>query len=378
MQKVYVVGEDGRTTAMDPVHCANEDKELQAILERNLELLPGDQIEPDDPRRWMCIKREMPVQDPTSGGDRWSVDFFLVDQSGIPTFVECKRFRDTRSRREVVGQMLEYAANGNHYWSRDMIRSFAEATAAKRGLSLEDALRALEVDDYSDVETFLELVEGNLREGIVRLVFFLEEAPRELKSIVEFLNRQMERTDVLVVEAKQFTDGNTRVIAPTLFGYTEEARLAKQKVVLSTGRRRWNKVAFFADAERKLSQEQQEAVGAVYHYATTDGYDVRWGNGGQRGSFNLVLPAVSNKSVLSVFSDGAISLNLGWLTTSADTVAYRDMLARTVQQKCGLQADVERYPNFTIEEWAPKRTELIAALEAARSAAPNPAKASTP
>jgi len=36
------------------------------------------------------------------------------------------------------------------------------------------------------------------------LIFFMEEAPNELKSIVEFLNSQMERTEVLVVEAKQY------------------------------------------------------------------------------------------------------------------------------------------------------------------------------
>ena len=87
---------------MRKVRCADEDRELQQILEKNLDLLPGDQINPEDPRRWLLVKREMPVQDPGSGQDRWSIDFVLLDQSATPTFVECKRFGDTRSRREVV------------------------------------------------------------------------------------------------------------------------------------------------------------------------------------------------------------------------------------------------------------------------------------
>jgi len=46
---------------------------------------------------------------------RWDLadgvlDHLLLDQDGIPTFVECKRASDTRIRREVVAQMLDYAA----------------------------------------------------------------------------------------------------------------------------------------------------------------------------------------------------------------------------------------------------------------------------
>src|SRR5690242_3287529 len=119
MPKVYVVHEDGNTEAMDRVRCRDEIKELQLILEKNPDLLPGDQIDPEDPRRWLLIKREMPVPDPNTGLDRWSIDFLFVDQDAIPTFVECKRFADTRSRREVVGQMIDYAANGHYYWTKE-------------------------------------------------------------------------------------------------------------------------------------------------------------------------------------------------------------------------------------------------------------------
>lgn len=146
VSRVYVIQEDGHTMPMTQVHCKDEDKELQRLLEHNPDLLPGDQIRPDDPRRWLLIKREMPVQDPNTGFDKWSVDFFFVDQSAVPTFVECKRFFDTRSRREVVGQMLDYAANGHYYWTRDTIRTYAEDTAKRRGLDLATVLQQLQPD----------------------------------------------------------------------------------------------------------------------------------------------------------------------------------------------------------------------------------------
>jgi len=56
------------------------------------------------------------------GGDCWFVDHLLIDQDGIPTLVEVKRSTDTRIRREVVGQMLDYAANAVVYWPVETIK----------------------------------------------------------------------------------------------------------------------------------------------------------------------------------------------------------------------------------------------------------------
>ena len=92
MPQAYLVRDDGSTESMTRVRCENEDRELQRLLQRNFDLLPGEQIDPDDPRRWLLVKREMPVPDPGTGGNRWSVDFLLMDQDAIPTFVDCKRY----------------------------------------------------------------------------------------------------------------------------------------------------------------------------------------------------------------------------------------------------------------------------------------------
>ncbi len=113
MAKVYVINNDGNTEAIPRIHCKNENLELQQILKNNPNLIPGDQINPTNPRHWLVIKHEMPVPDPSTGNNRWSIDLFFVDQDAMPTFIECKRYNDTRAKREVIGQMLEYAANGH-------------------------------------------------------------------------------------------------------------------------------------------------------------------------------------------------------------------------------------------------------------------------
>jgi hypothetical protein len=70
MEQVYTVNEkDGSTALMTPFLCTDEDKELQRLIYNNFDLLPGDQIAPDDPCRWMLVKREMPVPDPYTGAN---------------------------------------------------------------------------------------------------------------------------------------------------------------------------------------------------------------------------------------------------------------------------------------------------------------------
>src|SRR4051794_2828967 len=165
---------------------------LQALLARHHDLLPGDQIDPENPRRWLLVTREMGVPGDEDGGDRWSLDHLFLDQDAVPTFVECKRSSDTRGRREVVAQMLDYAANGVEYWGADRLRQAAAETARKQGQSLDQLLlKLLDTDDEAAIERYWQQVEANLRAGRVRLVFVADETPRELRRLVEFLNEKM-------------------------------------------------------------------------------------------------------------------------------------------------------------------------------------------
>ncbi len=93
----------------------------------------------------------------------------FIDQDAIPTFVEVKRSSDTRIRREVVGQMLDYAANAIKYWSIDTIRDLYE----QQNKSICDEL---DIDEKSE-NLFWNNVESNLKEGKIRLLFVADEIP---------------------------------------------------------------------------------------------------------------------------------------------------------------------------------------------------------
>lgn len=232
--KVFVITQGDTISVM---HESPYDSEhvLQQLLANYPDLLAGDQLSPEEPRRWLLIGREVGVPGEEGAADRWSLDHLFVDQDGIPTLVECKRASDTRSRRQVVAQMLDYAANATEYWPLEKLRQSAAETAIQWGADLDTRLQSfLETDEPDAIESFWQNVEQNLQAGRIRLLFVSDIIPRELRRIVEFLNGQMDRTEVLAIEVKQYVGeveehgDQLRVMASRVLGMTEAARDKKK------------------------------------------------------------------------------------------------------------------------------------------------------
>ena len=199
---------------------------LQALLAKYPDLLAGDQLA-GSPRRWLLVKREIGVPDREAGGDRWSLDHLFIDQEAVPTLVEVKRSDDTRIRRAVVGQMLDYAANGVVYWPAERLRADFEAACAKDGKDADEVFRDSLGDDL-EPERFWDEVGQNLLAGRIRLVFVSDLIPSELRRVIEFLNERMSPTDVVGVEVKQYVrQGNLTTLVPRVVGQTEQARAQK-------------------------------------------------------------------------------------------------------------------------------------------------------
>jgi hypothetical protein len=202
---------------------------LQMLLEDHPDLMAGDQIDPAAPRRWLLIKREAGIPDRHEGSDQWSLDHLFLDQDAVPTFVEVKRATDTRSRREVVAQMLDYAANATEHWPVDKMRAMLAERCERAGLISADEIERL-VGMEHDEEEFWSRAHANLREGRIRMLFVADRIPPSLQRIVEFLNRQMSPAEVLAVEVKQFTsniDATLKTLVPRVIGQTEQARQSK-------------------------------------------------------------------------------------------------------------------------------------------------------
>lgn len=160
------------------------------------------------------------------GAGWWSLDHLFVDQDGIPTFVEVKRSSNTEIRRHVVGQMLDYAANGTRYWPILMIRSSFEAQCEHAGADPAAVLSA-HLGEGADPEAFWASVAEHLQAGKVRMVFVADVIPPELQRIIEFLNEHMAAIDVLGVEVRQYVGPGRRTLVPRIIGLTGAAQQAK-------------------------------------------------------------------------------------------------------------------------------------------------------
>jgi hypothetical protein len=199
---------------------------LQALLAKYPNLLAGDQLA-GTPRRWLLVKREVGIPDREAHGRRWSLDHLFIDQEAVPTLVEVKRSDDTRIRREVVGQMLDYAANGVVYWPAERLRADFETRCAKEGNDADEVFRA-SLGDELEPDEFWDEVGQNLLSGRIRLVFVSDLIPAELRRVIEFLNERMSPTEVVGVEIKQYVgQGNLKTLVPRVVGQTEQARAQK-------------------------------------------------------------------------------------------------------------------------------------------------------
>ncbi len=148
----------------------NAEADLQRLLAEHPALLAGEQMNSGTPRRWLLLGREsaMTCEDAAP----WYVDHLFVDQEGVPTLVEVKRSSDARIRREVVGQMLDYAAAATERWSMEELR------ARFRQLPDADARLAEFLGPDGDEELFWKTIETNLQARRIRMVFVADRIRR--------------------------------------------------------------------------------------------------------------------------------------------------------------------------------------------------------
>lgn len=286
--KIFLVGESEDDLVPMEESAYVKEAHLQRLLVRYPDLLPGDQIAPDDPRRRLLVAREMAVPgDEMEERGRWSLDHLFLDQDGVPTFVECKRASDTRSRPEVVAQMLDYAANGTEYWGMDRLRQAATETARAHGKDIDaEVLDLIGGDEELEIEAYWDTVKENLEAGRVRLLFVLDHPPKELRRLVEFLNEKMADVEVLAVEIKQYMSGDgQRAVVPRALGVS--ARRSKET---RASRRHVDRQTFLENC----APEMRPFFEHVLDQARERGHEIYWGTKGF--SIREYLPQAEKKA----------------------------------------------------------------------------------
>lgn len=283
--KIYLIDGDN-LRSMNEQQYDSED-EFQELLENHPELLTGDLMGTDEPVKFMLLKREQGVPKEEGGAQHWSLDHLYIDQNAWPTLVEVKRSKDTRIRREVVGQMMDYAANSVQYWPMGEIRREFEDKCARDGDDPESVIKEHLGIDPDAIDKFWDNATTNLRTRKVRLLFVADAIPDELRRIVEFLNETMDPTIVLAVELKQFVNGSTKTLVPRVLGVTTAGETAKAvKKQRGAGNEPWLKERIEIALETAADDQEIIVFRRLFEFAKDKGDNIRPG-GSVRMSFSF-------------------------------------------------------------------------------------------
>ncbi len=302
---IFLLKGDGELVEMKE-HRYDSEELLQKLLATHPSLLAGD-LMGATPRRWLLVAREAALPSEEAGAGRWSVDHLFLDQDAVPTIVEVKRSSDTRIRREVVGQMLEYAANVVLYWPVDSLQELFEETCQSREHEPQDVLAHF-LGGAEDQETFWQRASTNMKAGRVRLVFVADQIPAELRRIVEFLSAQMSLAQVYALEIKQYVGQDLKTLVPRVYGGP-----IKPIRPPTPG---WDEPSFFADLIKRHGEAAADVARRILVWAESCQLRIWWGRGAKEGCFIPMLD-VGDKPhhLFSVWTFGKVAVEFVWMKT---------------------------------------------------------------
>jgi hypothetical protein len=335
----------------------DSERVLQELLAKYPSVLAGHEIDVDVPRRWLFVAREVAVPLEQGGFGVWSLDHLFLDQDGIPTLVEVKRRGDTRIRREVVGQMLDYAANAVVYWPLEDLKLAFAQTCERNGKVTEATLSEFLGPD-ADLERFWRTVSENLRQGNIRLVFVADELPPELRRIIEFLNEQMSPAEVLGVEVRQYIGEGLQTLVPRVVGHTRQADVRKGPTGES-----WDRERFVSAVRAKLPDPSVRAVERLPEVCERTADAIGYGKG-LTGSFSPKFSKASSRSFFTVRANGDLQINRKWHDdpdAGQNAARARDEFVSRLRN-AGLSVPDTPFPTVAAQVWTPISERVTAVI----------------
>ncbi len=222
-----------------------------------------------------------------------AIDLVGVDRQGSIVVVECKLEANREARRQVIGQILEYAGqlHGMEYeeFERLPYKAISASLASHMGQPLADIVEELlPAEAEWSRDDFRNRVQESLRDGDFRLVIAINGMNDDLEGIIEYLNsRGGVRLEAL--EIQQFNDSTrpVQVLVPEVDG----TRITPGGGVRA--KKKWDWDSFAVDAKTECHLED-DRVGALQHMfnalQNSLGAKIEFGTGATYASFGPKWP----------------------------------------------------------------------------------------
>ena len=276
---------------------AVSEADIQGLVHAHPECLPISEIDPMFASP-VPICRELV----TPAG---AIDNFMVTPSGLPVVVECKLWRNPEGRREVVGQILDYAKELSRWSSSDLQRE-VNRRLKRDGNSLLELVRAAgyTVDEIA----FNDALTLNLRRGRFLLLIVGDGIREGVEAITEYLQAHagLHFSLGLVELPIYVTPDGSRLVAPRVLARTHVVTryvVAVPDQHVLSGTEVPSVESEGASEHNALAEEQQRFWAEFLTGLVLDDPEQPIPKPARQGYLNFMLPAPGGTSWLTVYRD---------------------------------------------------------------------------
>lgn len=197
---------------------------LQDLIHNNPQVLPIDNIESGfAPLIPLC--REIST-------DVGYIDNLFISPNGYLTIVETKLWRNPEAKREVVGQIIDYAKELTT-WSYSKLNNSVKQRS-KESNGIIDLIKKQEVVDESQEQVIIDNIERNLKRGRILLLIVGDGIRESVEDMVDFLSTSAQLQFTLgLVELQVYSNPMTEkdlIVIPNLITRTREITRAIIKI----------------------------------------------------------------------------------------------------------------------------------------------------
>lgn len=275
--------------------------QIQDLVHKHPQSLPIEEVDPSF-KGPVAICRELM----TPAGP---IDNFLVTASGLPILVECKLWRNPEGRREVVGQIIDYAKELSRWTCSDLQREVSRRLG-RSGNAMLDLVR--EVDPSVDEIAFNDALSLNLRRGRFLLLIVGDGIREGVETIVEYLQRHAGlHFSMGLVEMPIFVmPGNELLVTPRVLART--VSITRTVITVPEGHRLAEGDETVAEDEDEhdpdrdqTNSERMQFWSDFIKHLNIDDPEQSMPKPSRLGYISVMLPAPSGSSWLTVYREKA-------------------------------------------------------------------------
>lgn len=339
---------------------------LQKLINENPQILPIDEIESGF-APLISIGREIS----TSVG---YIDNLYISPNGYLTLVETKLWRNPEAKREVVGQILDYAKELTT-WTFSKINNAVKQSNElyhNKSKGIIELINEYDLIEEREEQIIIDNIERNLKRGRLLLLIVGDGIRESVEEMVDYLqtNAQLQFT-LGIVELQVYknpTNESDLIVIPNLITRTREITRAiikiensnidniitvetdfkEEKQKSNSLRTTITEEDFFDQLQQNTDRESVEIAKHILQVSKEKGFYIEWRTGGFVAK--ILDPAGSGQKITLYVTDRKGLFYIGWSSNQLEKIGLNKQISFDFAQRTakivGLQVDTKKKHNW--------------------------------